>query len=142
MSFSLRAYTAEHRYRVRNVHAGAPVPPARRTGDLDSIGYRGGEDRDDAIIGRDGYVDYGGWGSDRIGWCVLCKSQRALNKRLRPLRRAGATVVQEGDTEPAGHAPLARIDEVVKALRPYRRREAPAGARAPALGAIQGAEVG
>jgi len=87
----------------------------------------------DDRVGRAGYVDYGGFGEDRIGWCVLCRSRRALNVRLKLLLAAGATVVQEGDVEAAGHAPLVQIGEVLAALRAYRRREPPLGAGAPEL---------
>jgi len=137
MSFDLLAYAEKHRYRVRNLHDGAPVPPTRRQHEQHSTGYRGEADRQDAIIGRHGYVDFGGWGEDRIGFCVLCRSRRALGVRLRLLEQAGATVTQEGDTEAAGYAPLARIDDVLAALRPYRRRETPVGARAPELQATE-----
>jgi hypothetical protein len=142
MSFDLLAYAAEHRCRVRNLHDGDPVPPLRRPHDHGPSAYRGDEDRQDAIICRDGYVDYGGFGVDRIGFCVLCRSRRALAVRLRLLTQAGATVTQEGDTEAAGHAPLDRIDDVLAALRPYRRREAPAGAGVPGPGSTQKAEAG
>ena len=124
-SFDLVSYARRHGYRTRNMHDGAPVPPTRRLSEQDRTAYRSTEDRDDAIICRDGYADFGGFGLDRIGFCVLCRSRRALTVRLRLLANAGATVTQEGDTEAAGYAPLARIDDVLTALRPYRRREAP-----------------
>lgn len=135
--FDLIGYARAHGYRLRNVHDGAPVPPTRRPPDARSPTYRGAADRDNAIICRDGYVDYGGWVPDRIGFCVLCRSRRALGARLRLLERAGATLTQEGNCEAAGFAPLARIADVLAALRPYRRREAPAGARVPDLQATQ-----
>jgi hypothetical protein len=142
VSFDLLAYAAEHRFRMRNLHDGDPVPPLRRPDGHGPSIYRGEEDRQDAIICRDGYVDYGGWGPDRIGFCVLCRSRRALTARLRLLEQAGATVTQEGDTEAAGFAPLDRIGDVVEALRPYRRREAPAGAGFPELEPSQTLEAG
>ena len=71
---------------------------------------------------------------------VLCRSTRALNARLAALEAAGVTITQLGDTEAAGFAPVERIEEVLAALRPYRRRETgrcrscrkplPSGARA------------
>lgn len=142
MSFDLRAYAAEHRLRVRNLHDGAPVPPARRRSDHTPVAYRGGGDRAEVIICRDGYVDYGGHGHDRVEFCVLCRSSRVLRARLRLLVEVGAVITQEGDTEAAGHAPLSQMDEVLAALHPYRRREAPAGARVPSLQAAQAVEVG
>ena len=129
MSFDLLAYAAEHRYRVRNLHDGAPAPPTRRLRGHRSVAYRSTDDRYDAIICRDGYVDYGRFGLDRIGFCVLCRSRRALHARLQLLEQAGATVTQEGDAEAAGYAPVTRIAEILVALRVYRRRETPAGAR-------------
>jgi hypothetical protein len=142
MRFHLIAYAQQHGYRTRNMHDGEPVPPTRRPVDHDPAAYRGAAERDDAIICRDGYVDFGGFGPDRIGFCVLCRSRRALNVRLRLLAQAGATVTQEGDTEAAGYAPLAKIKEVLTALRPYRRRETPAGARAPAPESTPAARMG
>jgi hypothetical protein len=138
MTFDLLAYAREHHHRVRNLHDGAPIPPTRRTLDGPAVvAYRGVTDRDDAIICRDGYVDATGDGPERIGFCVLCRSPRGLLARLRLLEQVGATITQEGDTEAAGYAPVARIAEVLAVLRPYRRREAPAGARAPERHATQ-----
>lgn len=93
--FDLLAYARQHRLRVRNVHDGAPVPPMRRP----RAGRRrarliGADDRLDAIIGRFGYVDYGGRGSDWIGgvrsshdgrpgrtWSGFLERQRAQRAR-------------------------------------------------------------
>ena len=131
-AFDLRQYAEEHGCRVRNLHDGAPVPPTRRLPEHPPVAFRGSEERHDASIARDGYVDFGGWGPDRIGFCVLCRSARALTACLRRLEPAGVSITQLGDTEAAGYAPLERIGDVLRALRPYRRRETPVGARFPA----------
>jgi hypothetical protein len=130
MSFDLLTYADEHRYRVRNLHDGDPVPPTRRrcNGRRRAV-YRGADDRDDAIICRDGYVPADDSSEDRVGFCVLCRSSRALQAPLRVLQRLGAVITQLGDSEAVGHAPVSQIGEVLKALRVYRRRETPVGAR-------------
>ena len=141
-TFDLRQYAAEHGNRLRNLHGGAPMPPTRRPPEHPPVAFRGSEDRHDAIIARDGYVDFGGWGPDRIGFCVLCRSARALTACLRRLEPAGVTITQLGDTEAPGYAPLERIADVLAALRPYRRRETPAGARFPAPEGTPAARAG
>jgi len=141
-AFDLRQYAAEHGYRLRNLHDGAPVPPTRRPPEHPPVAFRGSEDRHDAIIAHDGYVDFGGRGPDRIGFCVLRRSARALTACLRRLEPAGVTITQLGDTEVAGHAPRNRIGDVLAALRPYRRRETPAGARFLAPEGTQAARAG
>ncbi|UCE61393.1 MAG: hypothetical protein JSU63_06520, partial [Phycisphaerales bacterium] len=53
----LLAYAREHRYRVRNLHDGKPVPPAMpKKSSRDKVGYVGDLDRWDAIVGHRGYV--------------------------------------------------------------------------------------
>jgi len=141
-AFDLRQYAAEHGYRLRNLHDGAPVPPTRRPPEHPPVAFRGSEDRHDAIIARHGYVDFGGWGPDRIGFCVLCRSARALTACLRRLEPAGVMLTQLGDTEAAGHAPRERIGDVLTALRTYRRRETLAGARFPEQEATRATRAG
>ena len=119
--FDLQTYAREHGYRLRNLHDGGPVPPTRRQPRATSAAHRGAADRHDAIIGRDGFVDFAGWPADRVGWCAFCRSTRQLTHRLRALDAAGAVVVQCGESEAAGHAPVDRLAEVLAILRPWRR---------------------
>jgi hypothetical protein len=130
MSFNLLAYADEHRCRVRNLHDGDPVPPTRRPlNGRHRMVYRAADDRDDVIICRDGYVAAYDSTGNHVAFCVLCRSPRVLQARLRALHCLGATITQLGDWEAAGHAPASQIDGVLKALRVYRRRETPVGAR-------------
>ena len=121
MSFDLLAYAAAHRYRVRNLHDGRPVPPVRIPGRGRrgaSAGYTADDDREDAIVCRYGYVTYDGGG--QLGWCLLSETVRAKSFRLRRLVDLGATMVQEGDTEAAGSVSVEHIAEVLGVLEPYR----------------------
>ncbi|UCE61970.1 MAG: hypothetical protein JSU63_09620, partial [Phycisphaerales bacterium] len=48
----LIAYAKKHRYRIRNLHDGGPVPPAMpQKSSKDKLGYVGESDRWDAIVG-------------------------------------------------------------------------------------------
>ena len=140
MTFDLVAYAREHRLRLRNLHDGGPVPPVKRTERTRTVAYRGAEDRGDAILCKFGYVDFGGFGADRIGFCLLCSSARSMSKRLQMLAETGATVVQEGDSEVAGYAPLAEIESVLAVLVPGRVRESPLGAGFPARHSTQASD--
>jgi hypothetical protein len=127
MTFDLLAYAAAHRLRARNLHAGGPVPPARAPrGTVRRPAYHSRADRDDAIICRDGYV-VDSSRPELIEVCVLCRSGRGL-QRCRGALAHIVTFVQVGDAEAAGHAPVGALERVLTALRPYRRREGPAGA--------------
>lgn len=58
--FDLVTYARRHRYRMRNLHDGGPVPPARRmksqgeTTPTAQVGYVGKDDRSDPIVGYGG----------------------------------------------------------------------------------------
>lgn len=134
MSVDLMAYARAHRLRTRNLHDGAPVPPARRRGGLEHPAYSGPSDRFDAIIGRDGYVAMDG---DRLSVFAAYRSARGLNAGLRRLTAAGLVVQQEGDTEVGGWAPVERIEEILAAIRVYRRKSASVGRSAGAMRALR-----
>lgn len=128
LTFDVRTYAPEHRLRVRNLHDGYAAPPVRRAckARRQSAGYVCDTDRADAIVCRYGCVDRDGWGPDRIGWYLCCRSRFGLTKLCRRLADTGAVVVQDGDTEAAGWAPLAALGAVLAVLRPYVRRGIPA----------------
>ena len=118
----LLAYARKHRYRVRNLHDGGPVPPAiwkppkgfRPT-------YVGEYDRMDAVVGRDGYiVDEGEPG--RLGIALFYKSGKGVNRARARLAGIGGTVTQEGDTEVAGTIPVESIDAGRELIRVSRLR--------------------
>jgi hypothetical protein len=133
MTFDLVAYASDHGYRLRNLHDGGPVPPAwRPTRNRARPTYCGEDDRCDVVPGRRGYVTTEG--ADRIGWCLLLPTRRALTPRLREIRAAGGVVTQEGAAEAAGWAPADRIADVLAAVGAYRRKSA------PATGGARGAE--
>lgn len=116
MSLDVVAYANEHGYRLRNVHDGGPVPPAWRP--VRSRGrpaHFGADDRCDAIPGRHGYVT--AEGPDRIGWCLLTSSRRALTARLPRIEAANGRVTQTGETEAAGWASieLERLGDLLRA---------------------------
>lgn len=59
--FDPHSYAREHRYRLRNLHDGRPIPPARRMKAKDEVaaaqsGYVRKEDRHDAIVGFELYL--------------------------------------------------------------------------------------
>ena len=118
--FDLIGSARKHRYRVRNLHDGDPVPPARRTrpkGDSPAAqaGFIGKEDRYDAIVGYDGYVTDEGNGQLRI--YLEYRSAKGVNRAEARIRALGGTVTQVGDTEIAGTIPVERIEEALKLIR-------------------------
>ncbi len=115
MSLDLREYARRHRYRVRNLHDGHPVPPARapKQGRRGPQAFR--EERMDAIVGSFGYVTIE---SDRLGWYIGEIQKPA--KRIKIVREAGGIVTQRGDRDAAGHAPLAALEKLLSAIGAYR----------------------
>ena len=95
-TLNLTAYARKNRYRVRNLHDGDPVPPARRTrpkGDSPAAqaGFIGKEDRYDAIVGYDGYVTDEGNG--QLGIYLTYGSAKGVNRAEARIRALGGTVV-------------------------------------------------
>jgi len=134
--FDLTAYAARQGCRVRNLHDGYPVPPALPEAPRRSRGYAGLDDRQDAIVGVNGWVVHDLPGraipgcqkcpaEGRLGWYLLCDDNspaaaaRSLERLVRRLLKAGATVTQRGGAEAAGFAPLAAIDAVLEIIAPY-----------------------
>lgn len=112
---NLVAYAREHRYRLRNLHDGGPVPlamPAAKG--KDKPGYRGAVDRLDAMVGHNGYVTMDG---DLLSVIVFHKSARGVNRALAKLEATGARIDQVGDTEIGATVDPSRIDEVLKLIR-------------------------
>ncbi len=118
----LVSYAREHRLRTRNLHDGAPVPPMRRPRGSSPVAYRSVDDRDDAIIGRYGYISQG---LTRLEVYMAFGSHKGVRVYRERLQAAGATIMQEGDTELGAWAPFERIDEMVKLIAPYHRNPGP-----------------
>ena len=94
--FDLVAYARKHRYRLRNLHDGGPVPPALpKKSDTHRLGYVGAVDRWDAIVGHNGYVAMDG---DRLSVFVEYKSANGVNRavtRLQAGNRSGPSGLRE-----------------------------------------------
>ena len=116
--FDLLAYARKHRYRLRNLHDGGPVPPAIWK---PPKGYRpvytGAEDRFDAIVGRDGYVAMDG---DELTVCLFYRSTKGVKSAKTRLEAMGGRIDQEGDTELGATVPVEQIAEVLKLIKVSR----------------------
>lgn len=90
-------YARKRRYRLRNLHDGGAVPPARRRkSDPGGVGYTGQADRWDAIVGYDGYVAMDG---DCLSIFLAYKTGKGVNRAIAKLEAMDARVDQVGDTE-------------------------------------------
>ncbi len=113
-TFDLVACAKRHRYRLRNLHYGNPVPLARCKRNLGMTRGHWGLDRLDAIVGRRGYVAMDG---DELSVCVFCKSSQGVTYAVRQLESAGARIDQVGDTEAGATVPVGQIDDALKIIR-------------------------
>lgn len=118
MSFDLREYARRHRYRVRNLHDGHPVPPAKRPprGQRGADAFGADDDRMDAIVGRFGYIVIE---SDGLGWFLVANS-RPPHGKIATIREAGGQVNQLGDREAGGTAPTSAMKTLTKLIGVYR----------------------
>ncbi len=99
----LIAYARKHRYRLRNLHDGGPVPPARKKNKSTTTGYVGVEDRADAIVGQRGFVTIENTGLDI---CLFFKSGRGVACAKTEIKALDGQVTQEGDCELAACLPI------------------------------------
>jgi hypothetical protein len=142
-SFDLAAYARQHRYRLRNLRDGNPVPPmkpAEKTGM--TKGHWAEEDRMDAIIGRDGYIAMDGV---RLSVCLFYGSAKGVNGAIGRLEAIGGQIDQVGDTEVGATVPVERIDEVLKIIKVFKLplrnpRGNPNWQRSPVSERVQDAE--
>ncbi|UCC31705.1 MAG: hypothetical protein JSU86_05375 [Phycisphaerales bacterium] len=120
VDFDLVEYARKHRYRVRNLHDGGPVVPARWK---PPQGYRpayvGKDDRWDAIVGRSGYVALDGCD---LSIFVFYKSNRGVTSAMAKLKTIGARIDQIGDTEIGAVASVERIEEVLRLVKVSKLR--------------------
>jgi hypothetical protein len=71
-------------------------------------------------------------GGGHLEWYIRrTKGKRAA---LRALEVTGATVVQDGDGEAAGCAPVTAIESINKVIQPFKRKD-------PAIGRARGAKL-
>ena len=118
--FDLSAYARKHRYRVRNLHDGGPVPPALPSNDDRSrTGYIGASERWNAIVGYNGYVTMDG---EDLSVCLFYKSAMGVNRALVRLKAMGAEIDQVGDTEVGATVHADRIEDVLRLIRVSRLR--------------------
>jgi len=110
-AFDLVTFAKHHRYRLRNLHDGGPVPPAiwKDRPEGHQPGYRGSEGRWDAIVGLYGYVALDG---GELVTCLFFGSAQGVNRALPKLREIGARIDQTGDVVSACEA-----EEVCHAAR-------------------------
>ena len=116
-SFDLTDYARKHRYPLRNLRDGGPVPPARRKTKPTKMGYVSAEDRADAIVGHRGYLAAEGGG---LGICLFFKSGRGVASAKAEITALDGRVTQEGDCELAGWLPVASLDAALNLIRVSR----------------------
>ena len=112
--FDLIEYARKHRYRVRNIHDGGPVPPARRKRKPTKPGHVGAYDRSDAIVGQRGYLTAEDGG---LGICLFFKSGRGVALAKAEIKALDGQVTQEGDCELAAWLPIEKLDAALKVIR-------------------------
>ena len=130
---NIEIYAKENHYRTRNLHDGRPVPPAaidrkkRTLKETVEETLRLGKDRCIAIVGEHGYVfEQDGkleWFSVRkLGGSALMASVMTIIGFFyhAGYRSFGYNIIQEGDLEAAGTAPLAAIERVLEAIKVRR----------------------
>ena len=116
--FDLMECARKHRYRLRNLHDGHPVPPARlmpkqRIGER--MGYIGESDRLDAIVGYCGALtDEGRQG---LGVYLHYKTSKGVRIGIKKILEVGGTIHQVGDFEVTGYIPWDRIKDALKLIR-------------------------
>lgn len=112
--FNPTTHAHDHRFRIRDVNDGHPVPPVRRVARA-TIGSAG-IGRDDVIACKFGYV--GEYAPGKVGWYLTSPKEtaHASLSKVPQLEAVGAVVTQVGDYEAAGWAPEDRIDDVLKIL--------------------------
>lgn len=111
MSFDLLAFARAHRYRLRNLHSGEPVPPAKSK---EPVGRLDGLDAWPAIVGSLGYA---AMDSDQLSVFVEYRSKQAKTYGMRRLVAAGVIIDQEGDTEVGGTAPVECIEAILSLIQ-------------------------
>ena len=108
----MKAYARKHRYRLRNLHDGYPVPPARRQKpDTSRLGYAGVSERWDAIVGRNGYITTD---AGQLSVFLEYKSAQGVNLAARQIQAMGGWLDQVGDRELGATVDPKHIDKLLK----------------------------
>jgi hypothetical protein len=112
--FDLIEYARRNRFRIRNLHDGSPVPPARRSGKSTKTGCIGPVDRWDVIVGQRGYL-----ATENGGLSVFqfFNSARGVSGAKSAIEALDGQVTQEGDSELAASLPMGALDEALKLIR-------------------------
>lgn len=119
-SIDLLAFARARRLRIRNLHDGRPVPPARLLKPNGSrpagqTGYVGECDRLDAVVGFNGYlVDEG---NGRLGIYLCYRSLQGVKKAEAKIRAWGGTVTQSGSFEVGGTIPGSALKDALRLIR-------------------------
>ncbi len=114
-TFDLVACAKKHRYRLRNLHDGNPVPPAKPPrGSGGPTGYIGATEGMDAIVGSKGYVAMDG---AELSVCLFHKNALGISRAVPRLEAIGARIDQVGDTEVGATVSVEHIDEVLHLIR-------------------------
>lgn len=116
-TFDLVAYAHKHRYRIRNLHDGGPVPPARqqKKSGRGAGGYTSGSDRCDAIVGRDGYITSDNL--DGLSITLFYRSSKGVNAALPRIEAMDGHVDQVGDCELSATIPREQIESALKLIK-------------------------
>lgn len=114
-TLDLVAYAKKHRYRLRNLHDGDPVPPAKPPrGSGGPTGYIGATERMDAIVGSKGYVTMDG---SELSVCLFHKNALGINRAIPMLQALDARIDQLGDTELGATVSAEHIDGALQLIR-------------------------
>jgi hypothetical protein len=129
--FDLVSYARERRLRLRDLHDGNPVPPVFTRA---KPRYRSSRDSDPAIVCRYGYVHAEPPG---LGWAAFFKSARGLRACLGQVEKIdGVRILQVGDSEAAGWAPVEAVERLLEILVVRRRRPPAPGRPAEQMAAL------
>ena len=112
--FDLIGYSRQNRFRIRNLHDGSPVPPARRRTKSTRTGCVAVVDRWDVIVGQRGYLTAE---EGSLGICLFFKSGRGVSGAKSAIAALAGQVTQEGDCELTASLPIGALDGALKLIR-------------------------
>ena len=114
VALDLIDYGRRNRFRIRNLHDGSPVPPARRRAKSTRTGCVAVVDRWDVIVGQRGYLTAE---EGSLGICLFFKSGRGVSGAKSAIAALAGQVTQEGDCELTASLPIGALDGALKLIR-------------------------